>query len=306
MNPTLIGVFSVVVWGIALPFMRIVEDRIGCIGYVAITFTGPGLIGIANQLLRRNRFLTKVHLLNPYFYARWLFFCLHEGLLVLAVSMVQKQNMPFVILLNYLWPTAIILCSVLLAGVRITRWPWFIFGTLIVMTAMSIEIIGPAGISSDLFAVRSDCLAYALVVTGAFSWGFYSAFSRTHGDATGAGGVIPLFQLSLGIPAAFLPGATWHGMTPLLAGVLAGYCVIQVLAYLSWDHGMRRGNVVILSLFADFIPWLSLFAAHAMLGVGLGGRTILSALLLVAGAMVTRYGTLQKKLAFEQYEVPDM
>src|SRR6185312_11882518 len=83
----------------------------------------------------------------------------------------------------------------------------------------------------------------------------------------------------------------WDHLTSSIALVLAGYCILQFLAYRSWDFGVRYGNLVILSLCADFIPWLSLLAAHTMLGVTIGNRTIVSALFLVIGAMITRYGT---------------
>ena len=49
---------------------------------------------------------------------------------------------------------------------------------------------------------------------------------------------------------------------------------------------------MLLSLCADFIPWLSLAAANIMIGADIGLTTVVSAILLVFGAMITRYGTL--------------
>jgi drug/metabolite transporter (DMT)-like permease len=153
-----------------------------------------------------------------------------------------------------------------------------------------------------------DCLAYAMTFTGAVSWGLYSALSRRAGDETGGGAVMPFFQLTLALllPVSFMPGmATWGNLTALGFAIMTGYCFLEYLAYQGWDHGMRKGNVVILSLCADFIPWLSLFATSILLGVDIGGKTVVSAISLVMGAMITRYGTLQKKSALPPFEMPE-
>ena len=297
MNPTIIGLFSVVVWGIALPFIRIFESQIGPVAYLGVMYTSIGTMGVINHVARR-RPLPRGIFRNPNLYGRWLFFVLHEALLMFSIAIVQKEHMPFLILINYLWPTAIIVCSVLLAGVKITRWWSFILGSLVVIASMANEILGPSGLSPDLFARTADCLAYAMTFGGAVSWGLYCALSRRAGDATGGSTMIPVFQLTLGLllPVSFMPGmATWGGLTAWGPLILAVYCFIQFLAYQSWDHGMRRGNVIVLSLCADFIPWLSLLSANLLLGVDIGGRTVISAISLVMGAMITRYGTLHKK-----------
>ncbi len=308
MNPTLIGVFSILVWGIALPVVRMVEEQIGALAIIGFTFASTGVMGLLNHVLRRKPLPDPAIFRNPFFYGRWLFFVLHEGLLIVGISIVQRGHMPFLILINYLWPTAIIVCSVLLAGVKITRWWSFLLGSFVVIASMSIEILGPAGFSPELFTKFSDCLAYLMTFAGAVSWGMYSALSRRAGDATGGGTLIPLFQLTLGValPISFMPGmATWHNLTPLYGILFGGYCVLQFLAYQSWDYGMRRGNVVALSLFADFIPWLSLLSAALLLGVDIGHKTVVSAITLVMGAMITRYGTLQKKTSPPPFEMPE-
>jgi hypothetical protein len=67
---------------------------------------------------------------------------------------------------------------------------------------------------------------------------------------------------------------------------------------------MRLGNVVALSLMADFIPWLSLLSTGLILHIAIGRNTVFSAALLISGAMVARYGTLQKKALVEPYDEP--
>jgi drug/metabolite transporter (DMT)-like permease len=304
-NPTLAGASSVLIWGSALPIAKVVEDQIGLLAFMGFTYGAMVAFGVIHHSLRRRPLLEESLFRNPYFYARWLFFVLHEGLLISGIYIVQKRHMPFVILINYLWPTAIILCSVLLAAVKITRWWAFLLGSLIVILSMLPEILGSAGLASDLFSRRGDCLAYLVVLIGAISWGMYSALSRREGDATGGSSVLPIFQATLGLalPISFLPGmATWARLTPVSALLLVAYCFLLFLAYGAWDLGMRQGNVVVLSLFADLIPWLSLAATNLMLHIDIGRNAVFSAGVLVLGATLARYGTLQKMPLFAAYD----
>ena len=58
---------------------------------------------------------------NPFLYVRWAFFVGYLGFFFTANSIVAKENISMVILLNYLWPTGIIIFSVFLNGVKVTR-----------------------------------------------------------------------------------------------------------------------------------------------------------------------------------------
>ena len=49
-----------------------------------------------------------------------------------------------------------------------------------------------------------------------------------------------------------------------------------------------------IGVFADYIPWMSLGFVNALLQVTIDGRTIISAVLLVLGAIISRYGTLSR------------
>jgi drug/metabolite transporter (DMT)-like permease len=301
------GAFSVLIWGIALPVVKVVEDQIGLLAFMGFTYGAMFAFGAVHHLARRDPLPNKAVFRNPSFYARWFFFAGHEGLLTAGIYLVQKPHMPFVILINYLWPTAIILCSVAMGVVTIKRWWAFLLGSLVVVLSMLYEITGAAGVTSNLFVRRADCLAYLVVLMGAVSWGMYSALSRRDGDTTGGAAVLPIFQATLGLalPISFFPGiATWTRLTPTAALLLLAYCFLLFLAYIAWDAGMQKGNIVALSLLADLIPWISLVSASLMLHIAIGRTVVFSAVVLVLGAMIARYGTLQKRAVVAAYEEP--
>jgi drug/metabolite transporter (DMT)-like permease len=207
---------------------RIVEEQIGVCAYTGIVFLVSGLL--SQWGISRKEQVSRDVFTHPALYGRWIFFILHEALILTAIGIVHRDNIPMVILMNYLWPTAIIICSIFVAGVEVKNWSCLSIGTLIVLLSLCIEIVGGRSSAAGLFSNATDCAAYALAAAGALSWGLYCAISRRAGDASGGGSVVPLFQLTLGLglPLSFLPtfsapwALTWGG-----AILLAVYCVAQ-------------------------------------------------------------------------------
>ena len=76
--------------------------------------------------------------------------------------------------------------------------------------------------------------------------------------------------------------------------MFAGYGLLMFVADLCWDVGIRKGNIVLLSLCADFVPWISLATAWLLLDADITLKTAMAGAMLVIGAIITRYGTLIK------------
>ena len=140
-----------------------------------------------------------------------------------------------------------------------------------------------------------DIMAICMILTGAVAWGLYSVLGRKYAHETGGAIAIPYFQLTLAtcLPFYFTSHAMmpWELPTSLLT-ILLIFSICQFLAQQSWFYGTRHGNIVVLSLVADFIPWLSLISAHLFLGAEITISTMIAAVTLVAGAMITRFGTM--------------
>ena len=285
-----------------MTFSRYTSEQIGVPMLIGGVFTLTGLLGFTSQYIGWQAFPSPAVWRSPYFYARWFFFVVQIPCIWTAINIADPDDVPLTLLINYLWPTAIIVFSILFAGVKISRQKIFMTGTVLVILALAIELLGPNISIAKLFSHPQDPIAYALALCAALAWAAYSALSRRGGTESGGGSVIPFFQLTLGlalIPAA-IPGMTnWAGLTWRVVGLMAIWAFLQFCAFQVWDNGMRRGSIVVLSLCADFIPWLSLTFAHVLLGIPVGGRTILSAVLLVAGAIITRYGTLPRRVMEE-------
>lgn len=300
---TLAGAVSVIVWGANLPLARLVEPYFGLPVYLAAIFLTVGFIGILRQRVASStRSLDLAGFTSPYFWLRGGCFLFHEIGVNVAVTQVTRENVPFILLLNYFWPTAIILCSIAIAGVRVYRPTWFVIGTLVVTLSLALEILGPAYLGKPHHLTTSDMWLAGLTFLGAISWGLYSALTKRFGEISGGSRATPFYQVGVGILAPLVlltmhaGPVTSPGISSMFAyGALSFLIISQFVAFKCWDLGVSRGSIVVLSLFADFIPWISLFFAALLLGAEIGWLTIVSAVSLVIGAMLTRVGTIQRE-----------
>lgn len=298
MNPNLLGLLPVFIWGISIPVSKMLMMKLGFLAVMGGVQVICGTLGMLNQTYLVKRKIPKDIFWNPYFYVRGAFFIGHIFLIFLANALITKNNVSLIILLNYFWPTAIILSSIALAGVRVTRPVFFVAGIILVLASLSFEILKPENIAMASLGEGWDGLACVLAFIAAILWGLYSAISRKIGDETGGSSAVPVYQIVLGTTLflSFIPGmATWENLDAPTAIMFIGYGILMFIAYICWDVGMRKGNIVFLSLCADFVPWISLTTAWILLDADLTVKTILSGVMLVFGAIITRYGTLVKK-----------
>jgi drug/metabolite transporter (DMT)-like permease len=218
-------------------------------------------------------------------------FISHVLLLYVAVQLVDRVAMPGVVFCNYLWPTLVMVYSLVLTDIRIARRGIFVAGIAVVLIAIFIEF---GSVVLDVSLSRSNGVAFLLAFLAANAWGAYSAFTRRYGESGGGSAVTPLFSLicgGIGLLLACVSGFQSIAAPQLsVSGVALVVGVCNLIAYLCWDVGMRRGNVVTLSLLADFIPWLSLLTMSVLLGVTIENRTLISAFLLVCGGVTARIG----------------
>jgi drug/metabolite transporter (DMT)-like permease len=297
MKATLIGFVAVLIWGVSLPVARLMQDKIGMLAMLSVVYFVSGCLGIVLQYCRPSLRLRPVHFHNPALYGRWISFILYFVMIMGAIAIVSQKNMPFVILANYFWPTAVILWSFLLTDLRIARRIFFVMGSLIILFSLSIEFLHGEQSAASLFNTPLDLLACGMSLAGAVCWGFYSALSRRSGNASGGSATIPLFQLTIALafPLSLLNGFShWENLTPHLLLFLFFYGGVIFIAMLCWQYGIQHGNIVVLSFAADFTPWISLLCYSVMYHVLIGTYAILAACLLVIGAVIARYGTLPR------------
>jgi drug/metabolite transporter (DMT)-like permease len=242
----------------------------------------------------------KAALRSRWFYVRLALFCLNVIGFFSAIHCISRERMPLVILINYLWPTIALIASVRVVPIQITRPILFWCGCLVVVLSIAVELLYDRSNIIALIAgsATQDATAYIFALLAALSWGTYSAITRRWGDESGGPVVAPLFSAAsvavalIALP--YMPQPTIH-FDLMTAVCLLGGALLGVVAFWCWDLGIRKGNIVLLSLLADATPWVSLTTSHLALDVPLHDATIASAILLVTGAVLTRCGVLASK-----------
>ena len=286
-RPTLIGLVAPLLWATSLPFIKQCSSDIGAFYLPAIQYLASGCLGFAYFVVTSRRPCEGWK--RPRFPHRLILFTSYFVLLYPAIFLVQKANFPGVLLLNYLWPTFTLLFTLALVRqpVQPTR---LVCGTVLVMIGMVLEIFPNQVLAAGAADSSVEVVPYVMAFGAAVSWGLYSALNRKWGDSAGGVQAIPVLMFSAGM--LLLALAAWTEEFPTFstetAAPLIYLCVMPFLANVAWDIGTRHGNLPVLSLVCDFIPWISLTLTALYLEVPLGIATILSAGLIVIGAVVSR------------------
>lgn len=156
----------------------------------------------------------------------------------------QQAPIAHVDLIDYLWPCFVIGFSSLLPNEKI--YFQHILGALLGLVGIYILIAHDVG--QDKISMQY-LFGYILAIVGALLWGGYSAFSRYHkavptemiGIYCGVGAIICLalhFQFE-----TFVMPTTSEWVLSVVTGVSGAG-----IAYQLWDHGVKYGNIYILSV----------------------------------------------------------
>ncbi len=156
----------------------------------------------------------------------------------------QQAPIAHVDLIDYLWPCFVIGFSGMLPNERIHF--QHIFGALLGLVGIYILIAHDVG--QDKISTQY-LFGYVLAIVGALLWGGYSAFSRYHkavptemiGIYCGVGAIICL-GLHLQFETFVVPTTT-EWVLAVVTGVSGAG-----IAYQLWDHGVKYGNIYILSV----------------------------------------------------------
>lgn len=286
-RPTLIGFLAPLLWAASLPFIKQCSPAVGAFYLAAIQYLVSGCFGILYFSLSSRKPLSVYA--RPRFPHRLILFTGYFVLLYPAIHLVQKQNFPGVVLLNYLWPTCTLLFTLAFLKLSFHRKKLF-FGTLLVIIGLAVEILPSRVLGVNAVGASVEPLPYAMAFAAAVSWGLYSALNRKWGELAGGVEAIPLLMFSAG--AFLLCLAVFTEKTPTFSpeilGPLVYLCAMPFMANIAWDIGTRNGNLPLLSLICDFIPWIALTITALYLNIPLSPLTLISAFLIVLGAVVSR------------------
>lgn len=279
---TLLGILAILIWSSFTALIRTVSEGLG------VTL-GPALIyTVAAITLLATYGVPNIRRYPPlYLYLGGVLFLLYEVLLSLSVGMAKDRAQSLEIsLINYLWPTFILLFSI---WINHTRPTWLtLLGLLCslfgVIWALSGEHrLNPQHIISN---IKGNPLPYLLVFIAAIAWGLYCNIAKRFG--AGENG-IPLFftAVALSLWGKFLlegvPMPQWHTSSlfeMLIAGIVIGF------SYTFWERAIQYGNMTLLANLSYLTPILSVLFSSLWLQINPSGNFWLGVILVTFGSLM--------------------
>ena len=234
---------------------------------------------------------------NRQFYFRAALFTLYAALLSFAIGAVERDKLPVVTLLNYLWPTITMVLSVWILRQQFKPY-LLVLGSIVVVIGLTVEILGE-GVFNTFSQPHSgmSVVAFTGAALAAITWGFYTVLNRLWGTA--ASGFVGLpFAMLLSSAVLFGLRFAFQETSRFPAEVYLPLTCMLIMPYIAnvcWDIGTRRGSITLLSLLADGLPWASLTVASLYLDIPIESTTWVSAILIVLGAIISRLSLARAK-----------
>lgn len=290
------GLASLLLWSSSFAVYTHLNGQIGTVRSAACVQFAAGVLGLAVQARRRRlRGLAGLP-------KRYLLLC--GGLFVAYIVSVylgihlsgSPEQAVEVALMNYLWPTLMLVFSVPVLRMRAR---WFAAPGVAAALAGLVLVVGRGAFSWSEFVERlvSSWTPYALGLTAAVTWALYSVLTRRW-LAPGSAGAVPIFFLVCGVTLSalslvFPAPAQWSARTfaeLAFLAVLPGW-----LAYTMWESAMQGGDIVLVTSASYLAPMAATILSCLYLGMTMTGRLWGGCALLVAGAVVCRFAVTEPR-----------
>jgi drug/metabolite transporter (DMT)-like permease len=293
---TAMGATAIILWSTSVAFIRTLSEQLGPFSTVAFAYLFSGAVSVTAARMAPRGGGGLCRLPRRYLWGCGTLFVTYSACYCLAVGLAADRTQVLEVgLINYLWPSLTLLLSIPLLhhGAR-----WFLLPGMLAATAGVVLAtaqsggLSPAGLWANASA---HALPYGLALAGAIAWALYSNLARRWG---GEGGGVPLFLLASGLvvlPFRFVlrEASSW---SPRVAGEFLYMAVfVTVVAYVSWDWAMRKGDMVLVAALSYFTPLLSTLFSAVYLAVVPGPAIWVASVLVIAGAALCRLAVVDGK-----------
>jgi drug/metabolite transporter (DMT)-like permease len=286
---TAMGAIAIILWSTSVALIRTLSEQLGPFSTVAFAYLFSGAVSVAAARITPGGVEGMGRLSRRYLWGCGTLFVSYTACYCLAVGLAADRTQVLEVgLINYLWPSLTLLLSIPLLRHR-ARW-FLLPGMLAATTGVVIATAHSGGLSpAGLWANASaHGLPYGLALVGAIAWALYSNLARRWG---GEGGGVPLFLLASGLAVlpfrfVFRESSSWAPRVTVEFVYMALF--VTVVAYVSWDWAMRKGDMVLVAALSYFTPLLSTLFSAAYLAVVPGPAIWVACALVIAGAAVCR------------------
>ncbi|MCI2185404.1 aromatic amino acid DMT transporter YddG [Bifidobacterium tibiigranuli] len=290
-NATLVGLLAIVLFSAIVSLVRITAQNFGATLGAALIYT---LTAVVMWVIRRPRQLRSFPL--RYLLVCGTLFVVYEVSVGLAVGLAHDATQALeVSVVNYLWPTLMVLLS--LIGRRFTAKTWLVIpGALLASLGTAFVVGGDAGLNPAGIAahIASNPVPYALAFGGAVTWAVYSVITPRISEGYDG---ITLFLTGVAVAlwiVHFLTGSVPQHAHPAGIGayiVLVAAALVIGAGYACWDAGIMHGNLTVLGSASYAAPVLSSAIGALALGASLTVSFWQGVVLVVVGSLIGWWAT---------------
>ncbi len=281
---TVIGLLAIVLWGFMAGLVRLVSESFGAtLGSALIYTVGEILLLVVRKPTPIRRAPRK------YLIICGIMFVAYEASISLSIGLASTAAQSVeVSLVNYLWPTLLVLMTAAVSHKRGAVWkalPGAIVATIGVAMAVGGESLN---VHEALRNISSNPLPYALAFAGAFIWAIYATVTPKMSD--GYDGTT-IFFCCVAVVLWLIHFTSGEGL-PATAPGIGGYVALAACAasiaggYACWGYGMLHGSMETLAIGSYATPLFSTASSTVLLGVALGASFWIGVALVVGGTLV--------------------
>lgn len=284
----LAGIGALFSWAFMPAFLRMATESFGTLFAIALVYTfGAIALFVANPP-KKLREISRRYLITcgPLFVS-------YETILAFAIGAAATRTQVLeVSILNYLWPTMLVLLLVLTGSSnRVRTLGRLVPGTVLAIAGIVLCVGGDdlLGGTTLFSSVLTNPLPDALALLAAVIWAFYSVLTpRLSNGANATAYFFAAIALLLWVMFAvrgFPIALTSLSLPAMLA--LVGTTLSVTLGYALWNYGIAHGNMKLLSNASYVAPLLSCLFSTLLLGLLPTMVFWVGAILLVGGTLLS-------------------
>lgn len=281
---TVIGLLAIVLWGFMAGLVRLVSESFGVTLGSALIYTVGGILLL---VMRKPTPIRRAP--RKYLIICGIMFVAYEASISLSIGLASTAAQSVeVSLVNYLWPTLLVLMTAAVSHKRGAVWkalPGAIVATIGVAMAVGGESLN---VHEALRNISSNPLPYVLAFAGAFIWAIYATVTPKMSD--GYDGTT-IFFCCVAVVLWLIHFTSGEGL-PATAPGIGGYVALAACAasiaggYACWGYGMLHGSMETLAIGSYATPLFSTASSTVLLGVALGASFWIGVALVVGGTLV--------------------
>lgn len=299
------GLIAITLWSTSFAVTRTLSEQVGIFTSASYSYIISGIIGISYILSDSKRRSNLTSLPFGYMLICGSLFIFYNIVIYIAVGIAQNRLQVLgITLINYLWPSLILILTVIILKRKALIMTLFI-GITISLCGAYLAVVHDTQASLSFFIseIRSNFVPYTLALGAAISWGLYSVLNKLWKEKLniidGQLIVAPVFLIS-GIlmffaKLFFKEEATWS----LRALIELFYFALLplLLAYILWTVATQRGNILFLGIISMFLPLLAMLTSCLYLQIMPGLTLWSSCCLTILGAAICTYAVKEKQVS---------